>query len=235
MTAKAGVPANKSRLSDRDRKRIERTLLPLRDGANLTQVLANIDAATQAYCQDSKNEKERRSGEVLMCPRFSDELRRAAFDLVCIEDCAAGLMEAIISIGELGMKKLTDQMRREQILGTTSLSLEEQLKQICLLYSAARKFRLKGRPPKIALYQYVFRLVMAYAEATGTLPRRCYNEYKQHLNQAEQHPFFAACITAAGIGKYPSRIIRQVLKDYARPLRTGFPYFEDFDRPLPLK
>jgi hypothetical protein len=234
MTQKPAL-ANDQRLSDRDHKRIAGTLRPLRDGANLAEILANIDAATRAYCQDSKDEKERRSRDVLRCPRFSDDSRRAAFDLVCLEDCAAGLMEGIISIGELGMKKLTDQMRREQILGTTSLSLEELLKQICILYSAARKFRLKGRPPEIALYQYVFQLVMAYVEATGTLPRRCYNEYKQPLNKAEEHPFFAACITAAGIGKYPSRIIRLALKDYARPLRTVVPCFEDLDRPLPLK
>ena len=249
MTTKAGVPANKSGLSDRDRKRIERTLLPLRDGANLDEILAKIGAATQGYWEDSKDEKERRSWYVSLCPRFSDASRRIAFDLECVAYCAAELLLAIDSLGVVGRNKLEDQLPRDHIPGTTSLSLAELAKQILRLHSAAQSFRLKGRRPEIVLYLYVFKLVMAYAEARGTVPRRRYNEYKQHLNKAEQHPFFAACISAAGIGKYPSRIIRQVLKDYAKPpllkrlgdesskfyLWTGPSNAEDFAKPPLLK
>ena len=249
MTKKVGVVEDERRLSDRDCKRIASTLLPLRDGANLAAILADIGAATQLYWKDSKDEKERQSWYVSLYPRFSDASRRMAFDLECVAYCAAELLLAIDSLGVVGRNKLEDQLPQDHIPGTTSLSLAELAKQILRLHSAAQSFRLNGRRSEIALYLYVFKLVMAYAKATGTVPRRRYNKYKQHLNKAEQHPFFAACITAAGIGKYPSRIIRQVLKDYAKPpllkrlgdesskvyLWTGPSSAEDFAKPPLLK
>ena len=156
---------------------------------------------------------------------------------------------AITALGGVGWHQREDELPpRNYSLESPCLSLAEIAIQIVRLHYAAERFRLKGRPPQIALYMYVFNLVIAYARATGTVPRRRYNEYKQHLNKAEQHPFFAACMTAAGIGKYPSRIIRQVLKDYAKPpllkrlgdesskfyLWTG-PFLEDLEKPPLLK
>ena len=55
---KADMPTTKRGLSGRDRKRIALTSLPLRDGANLDEILVQIGAATQVYWKDSTKEKE---------------------------------------------------------------------------------------------------------------------------------------------------------------------------------
>jgi hypothetical protein len=91
------------------------------------------------------------------------------------------------------------------------VSLEQLGYGIDLLRVVARNFDPRGRPRRLALYIYVEDLVLIYANAIGSKPRRRYNDCRP--GEAEQLPFFAACMAAAGVDKYPSRIIRQVIEE----------------------
>lgn len=73
-----------------------------------------------------------------------------------------------------------------------------------------KKRASKGRPPKIAVRQYVTRLVAIYEEATGREIKRTYNPY---VGKTKQEPFLLACLKIAGIRPYPTAIIREVTED----------------------
>jgi hypothetical protein len=70
-----------------------------------------------------------------------------------------------------------------------------------------------GRPRDEVLIVYLVNLASIYEDATGTKARRRYNSYRRNQGKAERLPFFAACMTAAGVAKYPSGTIRLVLKN----------------------
>ena len=96
--------------------------------------------------------------------------------------------------------------------------LTEFLSLTQCLQVAARNFEPRGRPRERALFDYALSLALIYENATGIEPRRRYNHYRQNQGEAEHLPFFAACMTAAGVAKYPSRIIRQALQTYSAHL-----------------
>ncbi len=89
--------------------------------------------------------------------------------------------------------------------------LDQFCYSICLLRDAARNFDPRGRPRRFALYSYVTALVVIYVGARGSKPRRRYNSSRP--GKAEHLPFFAACLSAAGLNKYPSRIIRRAIEE----------------------
>lgn len=196
---------NVPRLRDRDRRRIAGTLPPLRNGVDLTDVLKIIEMARNAYWDDVDFEKK----YGLLVPKLCSKTWR---DFLRVRSCAVNLLGAIESLGVNSRDKLEALLRKASIPEKTCPALVDFESYIALIGHAAQSFRPAGRPRKFALYTYAAILAFIYANATGSKPRRRYNDYKRYEDGAEQLPFFAACMTAAGVAKYPARIIRQVLK-----------------------
>lgn len=207
------------RLSDRDRKRIARTLRPLRDGVNLTEALDEVETVTQWYWLDYQRRRLSR--------------KEIANELVEIAKCADQLLCAVALIKRDGWFELNSQLQSAQrqreldrmgawqrdLLGgeldIKRAGLAEFVAYTECLRSAARNFDPRGRPREIGLSRYAVELALIYEDATGTKPRRRYNSYRRHPGEAEHLPFFAACMNAAGVTKYPARIIRQALEAYS--------------------
>lgn len=204
------------RLSHRDRKRIGRTLRPLRDGVNLTEALDDVEAVTQWYWLELEYQRRR-------LPR-----KEIANELVEISKCAGQLLGAVNLIKRDGWFELNSQLQSAQRqseldrmgaprgdlpgVDIERASLAEVVAYTECLRSAARNFDPRGRPREIVLSVFAAQLALIYEDATGTKPRRRYNGCRQHQGEAEHLPFFAACMTAAGVTKYPARIIRQALE-----------------------
>lgn len=193
------------RLSERDRKRIARTLHPLRDGVNRAVVLAEIESATQRYWADAENEE---SGQISPWGYFYSETWR---EFQHIANCATNILETIDSLGAHREDKLQDLLQRAHMCETTYPSLLEVKKQIGYLRSAAKSFRPRGRRRSHLLLEYATHLALIYADATGARPRRVYNKSRLHQGEAEHLPFFAACMAAANV-KYCPFIIRRALE-----------------------
>jgi hypothetical protein len=197
MTQKAATPSWDRRLSGRDRKRIARTLSPLRDGVDLAKVLDDIERHMQWYCYC--REPDHIYGR--------ESRKQIASKFVQIAECADQLLHAIDSLGKDGHL----QLRLRLGGGRKLVSLRRFRYYMECLRSAVVNFDPRGRPRDDILSIYVAELVMIYADATGTRARRQYNRYRRNQGEAERLPFFAACMAAAGVAKYPTRIIRQML------------------------
>lgn len=198
MTQKAARPLWNRPLSDRDGKRIARTLCPLRDGVDLAKVLDDIERCTQWYCYC------REPGHI-----YGRESRKQiASKFVQIAECADQFLHALDSLGKDGNFQLGLRLRG----GRKLVSLRRFRYSVECLRSAAVNFDPRGRPRDDILSIYVAELVTIYTDATGTKARRRYNRYRRNQGQAERLPFFAACMAAAGVAKYPTRIIRQNLE-----------------------
>ena len=235
------------RLSDRDRKRIARTLRPLCDGVDLARVLAEIEMARRQYWSGVQYEKQARQSrkemgnDLLQVAECAEQLLRAMDSLLVdarhelvskfepkahhealakersnlasdISDFAAAYPELARTTANSREDKILEKVVRMFVDTVGRMVSWEQLRYgIDLLRAVARNFDPRGRPRHLALYIYVEDLVLIYANAIGSKPRRRYNVCRP--GEAEQLPFFAACMTAAGVDKYPSRIIRQVIEE----------------------
>jgi hypothetical protein len=74
-----------------------------------------------------------------------------------------------------------------------------------------RRYKSRGRVPRVAMRAYVTALVPIYKNATGKRIGRVNNPYVDS-RQEKPHRFLAACLKAVG-KRYPSRIIQEVLED----------------------
>lgn len=135
--------------------------------------------------------------------------RQIARQLVHVAHCATELLLAIDLLNEEARKPLEELYQRVRTDGQDA----KRDKHIEKLRSAATNFQPRGRPPEIPLYMYARSLATIYAEATGSWPRRSYNHSRKYQGKAEQLPFFEACMTTAGVAKYPTRIIRRCLEE----------------------
>ena len=215
VPAVAEAMANAPQLSDRERRRIAHTLPPLRNGVDLADVLATIELERELYWRNANNEGR---NAPWLWPKLCSGTWR---DFHNVANCALNLLNAIDSLGVDGQNKLEALLQRDHIRGTTYLSLVECENHIARIGCAANTFRPRGRPSEFALYIFAVELAFVYETVTGARPRRRYNDCKQYEDGAEQLPFFAACMAAAGVAKYPTRIIRKALESYLSLRKVG--------------
>jgi hypothetical protein len=172
------------------------TRTALLESVKRDHVLDKIDAGVRMYWMENDWLPQRASR------------KQIAGELAQIARSALRLWESMYFIRYEAFAALSAQLEKRH---NSNINVANLCRDIKCLRSAAATYSPRGRPRKTAQQLYADRLVRIYIDATGTKPRRLYNSSR--VGREERSPFFAACMAAVGIARYPAFIIRQAIRD----------------------